>query len=235
MAKYKPRTRGYKRSNYNKTNRFVGQKKPRSWGAGAGEVKFVDAEKARTVVADAWVNARLDPTNDCLNGIQQGIAETQRIGRKVRIVGIYVRGAVELQNFEGQSGVAVGRHIVRILLVQDTQTNKAVAGGEKVMATGTDETFAFKNLDNNKRFKILGDKTIQLNYVAAHGATLDWGATGEVKSFAFMKNVNIPVLFVGTTADIASISDNSFHIYMVTGNTTDAFASYRVRVRYTDN
>lgn len=198
------------------------------------EQKFVDTGSTGSFI-DNWIGGEMDPTAAsllCLNAIEQGDGESQRIGRKVTVTGIYIRGSVNLEPSAASSPGPGSERKVRIVLVQDKQTNGAQLNAEDVMANSAIiPENAFRNLQFDKRFKILGDKTISLNYTAGSYDGTNPGYSGMNKHFQFFIPMKMEVTFNATTRTVSAITDNSLHLVGV-GSTVVNF-DYVARLRFT--
>lgn len=209
----------------------------RSGGYAGLELKFHDYFLGPEPLTTDWVNSNVDPgAEECLNALTQGTGENERIGRAVNAKGIFIRGSVHLEPENDLTTMPNANNKVRIVLVLDTQTNQAAAIGSEVM----DDTFAdransFKNLVNNKRFKILGDKTITMTHPAGAGDATTFSLSGQTKHFTFFKKLNFTTTYNGTseTPDIAQIVDNSLHIFAVSDAGAVVQLNYQARFRFT--
>lgn len=216
----------------------------RGWAAVKGETKYFESFRAAVaLVATAdWTNTEFDPVSTAgQNGLfspPQGTGIGERIGRRCRVKKIRIRGQVLLT-----TGVALGDgpFDVRIVLVQDKQTNAAQAQGEQVFAYGGAGTPAATNGINLMqstatfgRFKILKDVRLcsgDYNYTAAGNGNQVW------IPFKFSVKLNQIVNFnTTTTGTITDVVDNSFHIMANCTNVTAApTIAYVSRVVYDDS
>lgn len=197
------------------------------------ELKFVDYNYTATIV-NTTAGAEADPgTALCLNAIAQGDGESQRDGRKAVIKSFEIRGFV---NFTAQSDAAdpAGGQIVRLVLVQDRQTNAAQENSEDVLSDSAgNDVNSMTNLQFEKRFRILRDVRISVEPAVAFTDGTNTGAvSGTTKSFHWKGRLNMPVNYSGTTAVIGSIVDNSLHIIAIASGGTAANLTYTSRVRF---
>lgn len=94
-----------------------------------------------------------------LNLTLQGAAETNRIGRKICLKSLMIRGQVLFR----QQGAAPAPDFLRCLLVYDRQPNGAtpalgdVLQNTDINGTNTTDAMAMVNISNADRFKILRD------------------------------------------------------------------------------
>lgn len=204
------------------------------------EKKFVDYEVTKGNMADTVASSEVDPTTvNCLNAIAQGDGESQRDGRRCTLTSVHVQGYVRFKSDVLSGGTPdIGR--VRLALVLDTQTNGAQFNAEDVFIEPTDGTLAtctFRNLQYQKRFRVLASKVVDLRSQAGAGPDagfLYWSP--DIASFEFHKEFKsgLQVNHSGTTASVASITDNSLHMIAILdgGSNADASLSYVSRVRF---
>lgn len=88
--------------------------------------------------------------------IPQGDTQSTRDGRQARITSIHFRGQWIV------AGQNIGLQPSYLWVVQDTQANGAAAAATDVMSSAVPQS-CFRNLNNNKRFKIL--KKMQISSV----------------------------------------------------------------------
>uniref|UniRef100_UPI004047F323 hypothetical protein n=1 Tax=Shewanella sp. TaxID=50422 RepID=UPI004047F323 len=220
-------------------------------GKGATETKYYDTTKALTAIPEStdWTGTEFDPaTQSTLFCPVQGAQINNRIGRKVLLKKIRIRGVIRPNVFQDANDV-VAPCAVRIIVYQDKQTNGAQAQGEDVMAApataAAENAFcAFQSLGNLGRFRVWKDKT----YVPRDGQTTTDGAnTSSITAGAaipFKYNLKlgkgIPVHFNSSNGgagdgDVGDIVDNSFHILIQASSTAWAYqCAYQARCVYTD-
>lgn len=211
----------------------------RTGGYAGLELKFKDYFLGDEPLTADWVDAKGDPIAEmCLNALTQGTGEDNRIGRAVNAKGIFIRGSLRLLPSDDITTMNNQRNTVRLILCIDTQTNLAQAVGSEVMDDlHADSSNSFKNLVNNKRFKIIGDKTVNLFYPSA--ATGESAATfslaGMTKHFTFMKRLNHTMTYSETsdTPTVAECVDNSIHLFVVSDALGKIHMSYQARFRFT--
>jgi len=189
-------------------------------GAVTGEMKYFDTVKAATNLAASndWTGTEYDPTTYntlCCPIVGAGV--DQRIGKMIKIMKIKVRGFFIAS---GQANVTTADNAtqIRLLLVQDKQTNSTQAQGEDVMTSGGSASLnvnTFQNINNFGRFRVLKDKTYTLQNpnMSYDGTNLE--QAGLMKTWKFTINFkNPPVVRFNATngGTVADIVDNSFHI-----------------------
>lgn len=156
------------------------------------------------------------------NLIAQGAGESQRVGRKVMLKKISIRGYVQSANTANQNDY------VRLICYLDKQCNGANAAVTDILET--DAINSFNNLANKSRFKILRDMKF---------SSKDYSTTGQV-FMPFEENIkcNIPLEFDGATGAITEIRSNNIGFLLIGQQDTAAnpfTVTYTTRVRYSDN
>lgn len=197
------------------------------------EYKFIDSTLGATAITNTMTVH--DPAgNGCLTFPAMGDSASQRDGRVIRVKQIYIRGHVYRID---TAAVAASRDssTVRLVLVQDMQTNAAQAAGATVFTTVGSPVHAFRNMDYRQRFRVLWDHTFMLYDVCAFNDAAATGAVnGITNPFKIIKNVDIPVHFIGDDGAVASVTDNSFHLYACTSTATANldYMTYACRIRF---
>ncbi len=209
-------------------NGYVSAYKPKSKSKvyqSSGEKKFFDTD-----VDDATITAAMTINN--LTVIPEENGESDRVGRKITITDIYWKYIIRLP---GATAVISTSDVVKLMLVQDTQTNGAAFTALNLLDTDVWESF--RNLSNGKRFNVLFSEDIR---VVAHSGsgrgTTDTLAFGEDRTFAVgSRKVKIPIEYdnSATTGVITSVRSNN--IYWVTQSLDGICIGVgTVRLRYTD-
>jgi len=208
-----------------------------------GETKYFDTTKASTaLVASAdWTGTEFDPVT--LLGLfspVKGTGISERIGRSVFVKKIKVKGIIAISRTVDVT-VPDAAAVIRMLLVQDQQTNIAQMQGEQVMeapgtAASANAVSSFQSLANFGRFKVLKDIKFTMQ-----DPNLSWDGTnmeqqGIARPFSLTYNFRKPVEvhFNATNGGtIADIVDNSFHVIANVSNIDLApFIIYEARVVY---
>lgn len=133
-----------------------------------------------------------------LHAIAEGTGQTQRIGKKIKLIKLRVRGSIA-------NGSVTGPTILRLVFYRDMQVNGVINTNAQLMrdTTAASNYNSDYNLDNRKRFRILYDKSFSMNDCG--------GATDQVelKTFKFIKKFGrsafIQYNTAGTTGVIADI------------------------------
>lgn len=142
----------------------------------------------------------------------QGTGFTNRIGTRIKVINVQVRGYVASNLARTQTGAADGNipsHQVRATIVLDYQPNGAAPGITDIF-TNTGPVGGL-NLNNRDRFKILKEKTFSIDpyIVSTTVATEEYAtAVNQTKSVKMFKKCDIPVYFnagnAGTVSDLSS-------------------------------
>lgn len=219
-----------------------------------GEMKYFDCDRTSTGIGlctTTWVAGTIiDPGTSinlgdaavanplCLCVPRVSAALNGRIGRKIKVMKIKVNGTLIVAH-QSATATADPATKVRVLLVQDTQTNAAQMTSAALLNDGTaaDTVISsYQNPNNFGRFKVLKDKMVTFGNASMTGAALAIEQSGMKQNFKFSINFKTPVIvnFNATNGGtVADIIDNSFHILVGTDSTNLAPAvAYYSRVCY---
>jgi len=188
-----------------------------------GEKKVIDVAQTTTAV-----NTTGSVT--LLNGVATGTDFTDRIGRRTNVTAIQLRGFFT----PDLTSATITQNLARILIVEDQQTNGVIATIADILNAVTPTSFM--NMSNRERFKVHMDQQLALG---PQNFTSDLVCApcpgGHVINF--YKKVNIPMVFEGTAATIASISSGALYLVTV-GNVAagnlDSQLLWSSRVRFID-
>lgn len=186
-------------------------------------VVFLSIRFNDTFVGTGISNVLLS-TNDMqpLVGLIQGVDSHQRIGRKITVRSLLVNGTVELQPGATNADFTDNAYIYVVL---DRQANGAYALNTDIWSN-TVPAASLRNLDNNKRFKILKCVKIPLQSTDAAAYTR--------RDFELYIKMNIPIIYSANTGAIAEIKQNNIMVF-VGGKTAQLTYTGAIRTRYTDN
>lgn len=187
-------------------------------------MKFKD-----TVVSDTPIPTTMVIQN--LTVIAEGNGESQRVGRKVTIKSVHIKGVMTLIQ---ATDAANTTDKVFGMLVQDTQTNGAAFTALDLI--DTDTVVSFRNLANSQRFKILAKKvwTFRAGGAAPSGAAFVFSQ--DQKDVNVNKKCNIVMEYdnSATTGVITSVrSNNLYWVTQSSGGFTNSVLT--ARIRYSDH
>lgn len=203
------------------------------------EVKGVDLSENNIHFTSAGI------FSSALNATVAGANESNRIGRKISMRSVQIRGAV----YPYQAGAAPIRDFIRLILVYDRQPNGAAPALADVLedvdqaGTRTTTSFSGLNLSNADRFKVLRDWHWAMPVANLAGAASgdeqvsDPGATlMSIKAFVKLNGLETHYN-AGAAGTIADITTGALFLLAV-GLSAEANAQYRflfdTRVRYAD-
>lgn len=193
---------------------------------GSIEEKFLDTNLGTAI---GTVAQTLESANLVL--IPQGDTESSRQGRKVMVKKIHCKGELVLT---AATAAANTSETVKVYVLLDKQTNNAQFTAAQLLEG--DSLFSFRNLANQKRFKILWQDTIclQAGGAAASGAAFVFSEARQ--KYSCNLNVNIPITYDNSDTDGAIDTQTENSVYFVTQSATGAIVTLtgQARVRYTD-
>ncbi len=168
-----------------------------------------------------------------LNIVAEGIGESQRVGRKIRITSININGT--WKNV-AQTDETLTDQRVRIIVYVDSQTNGIAVTTVGILESAGIDTF--RNLSNSKRFRLLCDKKIALTYPSVAQTAANTFTTLEVtKRWSLYKKLNLVVDYDNsvTTGALTSQRTNNIGV-LILSETASAppLVSVLARIRYSD-
>jgi len=160
------------------------------------------------------------PVVYCLNNISQGTDETNRIGSKVRMVHLEMN--MHIFRYVNTQQPAC---MVRVLLVREISTLGSLLALNQLFSSATPPPHDVRNLitRDNRRFKILSDKTFSLGprVVSISVAEHMSGATSSTKIIKWNKKLNFVTNYArGNAGTVADIDTNALHVIVLTDNGT---------------
>lgn len=211
---------------------FKAPKKTRAKSVTQNTSKFIQDDGVELKIFDTTNQFNIDTTGEvpvtgqqCL--VPQGTDEDERIGNKIVIKSIQMRGTMVYSPGAGANACDVSH----MYLVLDTQANGAVATVTDVFNSNI-LSAAMRNHDNQKRFKIL--KHFEHTWNATAGVT---GAYNQMaQPYTFYTRCNIPINYSGATGAITEIRKNNLFLLAGTaGQSDDLIAVLGLcRIAYTD-
>lgn len=215
------------------------------------ELKYLDTAHSMSI----------DPTDLSRNEVFQelckvpiGTGPNDRIGQSITIKSVGINYSVWMPAQTGIPIIAVQSHQVRLILVQDKQTNSTGMSAEDLLqdaGSPTDPSAqAFRRLTNSGRFNVLADVRHNLNYdgVAYHGGNVATppatnglvGTAQTLTSGTIWKDCNIKIEYgAGGTGAITEIKSNNLSWVMLLetlpiAGTGGVSLIMQARVRYED-
>lgn len=223
---------------------FTTVPRTRGWAGTSGEMKYFDTQVDSDAIVSAatWANAEMDPATFLTLCVPvKGTGISNRVGRRIKVSKIKIRGSVTCDSQLNRI-LPLEEFILRIAVVQDTQTNAAQLNAEDVYDGGATPMLAvaaYQSLDNLGRFKVLRNSYEKLEQPA-----MTWDGTNELMNainHTFKFNINfknpVEVHFNETNGGtIADIVDNSFHVIAMVSDAIDPspLLNYQCRVCYKD-
>lgn len=209
--------------------------------AAAQEIKSVDVVNPNgTGVAGVWT-LNTTATITALNLITSGSASWQRVGRKVHLKSVHIRGYVNIGNPVAQEDYG------RMMVVYDKQPNGALPTIQDILLdqinSGTDVSLSQRlsgiNLNNRDRFEILRDQQFWLPPTANTSFTLAPGVAFPmtIKMFIDLKGRETTYRADSSPGVIGDISTGSL-LLITFGNYASGTEGYNLaltsRVRFYD-
>ncbi len=196
-------------------------------GKASPELKFYDLTET-AVLTTSLANPL--GSGVAINAPAQGDTQSERIGNRIIVKSIQVKGYFTLQ------GVATGTlqksNVARIMFFVDHQANGGYPTATDVLQN-VGNINSFRNLDHSARFTMLTNIRMDLHGVPAYSGTA-LASVDQHFSFSFYKKLNMLTQFEGSTAAITSVTNNSI-IPMAFMEDTGAPVSvfFDTRIRYT--
>lgn len=197
---------------------------PRSYSRASSPEKKV----INTTVTSVGCNTT--GTVTLLNGVATGTDFTDRVGRKIVNTVVQVRGFL----IPDTTTASTTTNCCRVLVIEDLQTNGVAPTIASIFheATGT----SFMNLNNRNRFRVLMDEQFVIGPINTT-ATTTLSPCPSSHSINFYKKCNIPTVFEGTDATVASISEGALWLVTLSNQpagANDATFTFSSRVRFID-
>jgi len=209
--------------------------------AKTGEVKGVDGnvDIPEQIVNTTTTNQQIF----VMNLVQQGTGSWNRVGRKIRLKSLRVKGILTFANANNQDCV---QNTVRMIVVWDKQpsgntipTFDDIIGGTDQAGTESSGFLSNVRYDNTERFSILKDEVFNSSYNVANAVTV---AQNQTNFDCFIKLKGMQTVFSGQSnpMTIADISTGGLYVIFRAQN-QDNPANYAIvinsntRLRYYDN
>lgn len=214
----------------------------RTGGFLGAEVKYTDSNINTNIIAGTDASGgEVDPaTYDCIAYPEAGTGSTQRIGRKIKLLTIHVKGMVYLAAETNQTSADAATKVY-VALVMDKQSNGAQMSSEQCFknmnGAALDAANPHRNLEFSKRFKVLKthECVIRPAVLSYDGTNMEQG--GDLSPFDFFITFKKPQLieFSSTSGQVNNVVDKSFHmIAYASGTTPQTTIRYGARIRFSD-
>lgn len=192
------------------------------------EMKFHDVEYTLQLDTTAEVLPG-GGTSTGMNLVAQGVTEKTRVGRKMIVKSIHLKGWVNYPS--NAAGGSPG--LVKIALVWDKQANGAYPSWADVYEI--DEPYSPRNLANSQRFVILKEFYFSLSSTAGSGNGTTDKFSGQSKIIKYFKKCNIPIEFDSTTGAITEVKSNNLLLIADAKGQDDTIIGHlHSRIRFTD-
>ena len=204
-----------------------------SVGAGLGttEKKVIDNNTTTYQVENTGTQLQL------LNGCVPGSQNFNRIGRKIFMRSLQIRGDVSLTDTTAGKGA-----VFRMVIVYDKQANGSaptwanIMTSQNIAGTTASDVYAMVNLDNRDRFVILRDKLYVPGEIDATA-----GQSYAIGPGVIILNEYIPLKLetiynAGTAGTIGDITSGSLYCFWIANaaNASGVTAHVAFRVRFED-
>lgn len=197
------------------------------------EKKFLDCawNGVQIFASTDGAGAELQPSTGCTNAISvpsQGDGESQRDGRRFTVMSAFFSGIIISDPLSDQADANenMGYYFA---LVLDTQANAAAINSEDVYLNPSSVAGGIlpkplRNLQNSKRFRILDSQFVQAApaYGVTDGASTNSQSAMYAPAISLSWSGSITCNCSGTTASVASVTDNALHIVAYAGSTVRA-------------
>lgn len=221
----------------------------------AGELKYKDQASATNIGINSTTGLCYGIVSDTAVGIPRGTGPNERIGRKLTIKKLMIKGMLRNVN---SGDAAQAADVVRVIVFQDTQANGTLPALSNLLDAGN--ILSFNDLENSGRFRVLKEKKFVLNAQAGAGwstqasytqppgvaATPNGGgftapATGNgvvfaevLKPFEMYLNLTVPIELDGPNGTIAECKSNNLCLAFISQE-SHTQVTFRTRLRYLDN
>lgn len=163
-----------------------------------------------------------------LNGCATGTDFTDRVGRKIYMKSIFIRGTV------GPVDTNVSNSLVRLMIIYDTEPNGALPAVTDILAQGRSESQT--NLSNRHRFYIVIDKQY---YIGRYSDTIQQSVAAGPSGYAIkiFRKLNLETIYDGTTNVIGSISSGALYILTLGNQAANDGGRFKLttRIRFCDS
>ena len=204
-----------------------------SVGAGLGttEKKVIDINTTAYPVESTGTQLQL------LNGCVPGSQNYNRIGRKIFMRSLQIRGAVNLTDTTAGTNV-----VFRMVIVYDKQSNGSaptwanIMTSQNIAGTTASDCFAMVNLDNRDRFVILRDKMFIPGAIDNTATQTYAMGPGTIVLNEYIPLKLETIYNAGTAGTIGDITSGSLYCFWIANanNALGVTANVAFRVRFED-
>lgn len=189
-----------------------------------GEFKFLDTAFSDGTLASTAVFQNL-------NVVPQGDTESQRVGRKITITRLNIRGSVTLL---AATDVTNTSALFRMRIVLDKQTNGAQFAATDLLESDTINSFS--NLSNKSRFRVLRDGVIALSRGGATATGAAYAFGEKIVPIDETLDMKVPIEFDNSATTGALTTQRSNSLCAVFQSSTGEILSVAItfRIRYLD-
>jgi hypothetical protein len=165
----------------------------------------------------------------------QGADFNNRIGRKIVLKSLYVRGqcGIEPALQQPTNLTAAPQQLVRMVIFIDYQPNGAVPTVADLLTQPS--AVSQLNLNNRDRFKVITDKQWVIGpYFTSNTGALTANTGYAIKKF---KTLNLEMIFNGTLGTVADINSGALYMFWIgtiASGDSDSVAQISTRVRFAD-
>lgn len=195
---------------------------------GLNEKKFFD-----TIIDFAPGISATGENSISFNLIPGGADPEERVGRKIRVFSMHVRGNITVASASDATPACVDH--IRLVYVQDKQCNGTVPAVTELLETA--DINSFLKLENSGRFRILKE----INHAVAHstscgnGSANDHGENSYPFKFTLTWKDPLIIEWGGITGTISTVKSNNLYCMMISeGAIATMGMNSCVRLRYTD-
>lgn len=189
------------------------------------ELKYRDYGVAALGIGITWTQI-----HSTVCAVPIGTGADDRIGRKIFLRSMHIKGHLEFAN-DNTTGAQTSDNAVRLVVVLDTQCNKAAAAATDIWEPGTSDIVEFRNLEKASRFRVLYDKLHYGNQNIAGTSTTIFSGSYS-KYLNINKKLNIPVEADAATGVVGSLTTNNIMVFAVKGGNGVVTYTGETRIRF---
>lgn len=160
-----------------------------------------------------------------LNGIEEGFDDNERIGHRIRLRSVHVRGYMSTL----YEGAAIGICGYLWIIYDALGPNGNDYPDTNEIFSGINPATAFMDVDNAKRFKVIGKIALDLPPTVFDNASV----YGQSKHFEFFEPVDLPVQFIDGSA--GNINKGALYVCWGSNLYDTLLIILSSRVTYTDD